>query len=159
MDFHPFLYEQHADSPFLEFPSFNKVCMTSFHIVLSLFGNLNECSFLFTIIQNINININLFLQCVDEFFSKLESQKIDLKAIAAEKGALKRLENVKDDHKKRLDALKSSQVCLSEYHTIFYYFCLLYTCATPPQGSHQKQGTHSQIKREIDENSCVQLLY
>jgi len=41
----------------------------------------------------------------------LESQKIDMKAIAIEKSALKRLENVKDDHKKRLDALKTSQVC------------------------------------------------
>ena len=33
-----------------------------------------------------------------------------MKAITMERSALKRLENVKEDHKKRLEALKSSQV-------------------------------------------------
>eukprot|EP00111_Clytia_hemisphaerica_P007746 TCONS_00022497-protein len=56
-----------------------------------------------------NLEFPSFNKSVDEFFSKLESQKIDMKAMNAEKSALKRLENVKDDHKKRLEALKSSQ--------------------------------------------------
>lgn len=59
--------------------------------------------------------IELLLQSVDEFFSKLESQKIDMKAISQEKAALKRLENVKEDHEKRLEALKSSQVKKSKF--------------------------------------------
>ena len=42
-EFHPMLYKQHEDQPFLELPGFN--------------------------------------QAVDEFFSKLESQKLDLKVV------------------------------------------------------------------------------
>lgn len=47
---------------------------------------------------------------VDEFFSKMESQKIDLKALQQEKQALKKLENVKKDHEQRLEALHQAQV-------------------------------------------------
>lgn len=47
---------------------------------------------------------------MDEFFSKMESQKIDLKALQQEKQALKKLENVKKDHEHRLEALHQAQV-------------------------------------------------
>jgi len=50
-----------------------------------------------------------FNKAVDEFFSKLECQKIDLKALQQERGALKRLENVKQDHVKRIEALQTNQ--------------------------------------------------
>ncbi|KAM7376005.1 hypothetical protein PAMP_005758 [Pampus punctatissimus] len=70
-EFHPFLFAQHAKSPYLEFDSFDKA--------------------------------------VDEFFSKLESQKIDMKALQQEKHALKKLENVKKDHEQRLEALHQIQ--------------------------------------------------
>merc|ERR1712150_169067 len=70
-EYHPFLFEQHKHSPYVEH--------------------------------------NLFNKSVDEFFSKLESQKIDMKALQIEKGALKRLENVREDHRKRVDTLKDSQ--------------------------------------------------
>ncbi|XP_060685267.1 ribosome quality control complex subunit NEMF-like [Hemiscyllium ocellatum] len=50
-----------------------------------------------------------FDKAVDEFYSKLESQKIDLKALQQEKQALKKLENVRKDHEKRLDALQANQ--------------------------------------------------
>merc|ERR1712142_1398970 len=50
-----------------------------------------------------------FSQAVDEFFSKIESQKIDTKALQQEKSALKKLENVKADHAKRLLALRETQ--------------------------------------------------
>lgn len=46
---------------------------------------------------------------VDEFFSTLESQKIDLKAIQQEREALKKLDNVKKDHTQRLEALTKNQ--------------------------------------------------
>ncbi|XP_075223321.1 nuclear export mediator factor NEMF homolog Clbn [Lycorma delicatula] len=50
-----------------------------------------------------------FNAAVDEFFSTLESQKIDLKAIQQEKDALKKLENVKKDHSERLVQLEKTQ--------------------------------------------------
>lgn len=52
-------------------------------------------------------------QAVDEFFSKMESQKIDMKALQQEKQALKKLENVKRDHEQRLEALHQAQVSIS----------------------------------------------
>lgn len=70
-EFHPFLFAQHAKSPYLEFDTFDKA--------------------------------------VDEFFSKTESQKIDVKALQKEKQALKKLENVKRDHEQRLEVLHQSQ--------------------------------------------------
>ncbi|XP_026478468.1 nuclear export mediator factor NEMF homolog isoform X1 [Ctenocephalides felis] len=47
--------------------------------------------------------------CVDEFYSALEGQKIDLKAMQQEREALKKLSNVKTDHEKRLRELESTQ--------------------------------------------------
>ncbi|KAM4543259.1 ribosome quality control complex subunit NEMF [Odontesthes bonariensis] len=70
-EFHPFLFAQHAKSPYLEFDTFDKA--------------------------------------VDEFFSKMESQKIDMKALHQEKQAMKKLENVKKDHVQRLEALHQAQ--------------------------------------------------
>ncbi|XP_047467806.1 ribosome quality control complex subunit NEMF-like [Mugil cephalus] len=70
-EFHPFLFAQHAKSPYLEFDTFDKA--------------------------------------VDEFFSKMESQKIDMKALQQEKQALKKLDNVKKDHVQRLEALHQAQ--------------------------------------------------
>ena len=49
---------------------------------------------------------------MDEFFSKLEGQKIDLKALNQEKSALKKLDNIRQDHQKRITELKKSQVSL-----------------------------------------------
>ncbi|XP_029316522.1 ribosome quality control complex subunit NEMF isoform X2 [Cottoperca gobio] len=70
-EFHPFLFSQHAKSPYLEFDTFDKA--------------------------------------VDEFFSKMESQRIDMKALQQEKQAMKKLENVKKDHVQRLEALHQVQ--------------------------------------------------
>lgn len=50
-----------------------------------------------------------FMQAVDEFFSSLEYQRIDLKMIAQEKDAMKKLSNVRNDHKLRLNELTKSQ--------------------------------------------------
>ena len=47
---------------------------------------------------------------MDEFYSKMESQKIDVKALQQEKQALKKLDNVKKDHMQRLEALHQAQV-------------------------------------------------
>lgn len=59
----------------------------------------------------------MFTQAVDEFFSKMESQRIDMKALQQEKQALKKLENVKKDHEQRLEVLHQAQVscvCMGE---------------------------------------------
>lgn len=58
-------------------------------------------------------------QAVDEFFSKMESQKIDMKALQQEKHALKKLENVKRDHEQRLEALHQAQVSYSQLLGLF----------------------------------------
>ncbi|XP_052890263.1 ribosome quality control complex subunit NEMF homolog isoform X2 [Anopheles moucheti] len=51
-----------------------------------------------------------FTIAVDEFYSSLESQKIDLKAFAQEREALKKLSNVKTDHAKRIEELTKTQL-------------------------------------------------
>uniref|UniRef100_H3DIP4 Ribosome quality control complex subunit NEMF n=1 Tax=Tetraodon nigroviridis TaxID=99883 RepID=H3DIP4_TETNG len=55
------------------------------------------------------LEFDSFDKAVDEFFSKMESQKIDMKALQLEKHALKKLENVKKDHEQRLEALHQAQ--------------------------------------------------
>lgn len=50
-----------------------------------------------------------FNKACDEFFSKLEAVKIDQKAMHQEKEALKKLENVKRDHERRLQELTDNQ--------------------------------------------------
>ncbi|KAJ8308820.1 hypothetical protein KUTeg_013694 [Tegillarca granosa] len=50
-----------------------------------------------------------FNKAVDEFFSKMESQKLDMKTLQMEKSALKKLENIKKDHEKRIDSLQKEQ--------------------------------------------------
>ena len=47
---------------------------------------------------------------MDEFFSKMEGQKIDLKTLSQEKTALKKLENVRNDHQRRIEQLQKNQV-------------------------------------------------
>ncbi|XP_053450324.1 ribosome quality control complex subunit NEMF [Nycticebus coucang] len=70
-EFHPFLFSQHSQCPYIEFETFDKA--------------------------------------VDEFYSKIEGQKIDLKALQQEKQALKKLDNVRKDHENRLEALQQAQ--------------------------------------------------
>lgn len=52
---------------------------------------------------------NSFNQAVDEFFSKLEGQKMDMKTVQQEKSALKKLDNIKKDHEKRIEQLQKVQ--------------------------------------------------
>ncbi|PRD24469.1 UNVERIFIED_CONTAM: Nemf [Trichonephila clavipes] len=50
-----------------------------------------------------------FDKAIDNYFSSMEGQKIDLKAFQKEKEALKKLENVKKDHEQRVLKLHESQ--------------------------------------------------
>ncbi|RZC38320.1 nuclear export mediator factor NEMF -like [Asbolus verrucosus] len=50
-----------------------------------------------------------FNVAVDEFFSSMESQKLELRALQQEREALKKLDNVKKDHSQRLLALEKTQ--------------------------------------------------
>ncbi|NXX37747.1 NEMF factor, partial [Tricholaema leucomelas] len=56
-----------------------------------------------------HLEFDSFNKAADEFYSKLEGQKIDLKALQQEKQALKKLENVRRDHEHRLEALQQAQ--------------------------------------------------
>jgi len=51
---------------------------------------------------------------VDEFYSKMEGQRIDMKALHQEKQAMKKLDNVKKDHEHRLGALHQAQVSVPQ---------------------------------------------
>ncbi|XP_056092688.1 ribosome quality control complex subunit NEMF-like [Rhinichthys klamathensis goyatoka] len=55
------------------------------------------------------VEFESFNKAVDEFFSKMEGQKLDMKALQQEKQALKKLENVRRDHEQRLEALHQAQ--------------------------------------------------
>lgn len=50
-----------------------------------------------------------FLQAVDEFYSSIESQRIDLKSFQQERDALKKLSNVRNDLAHRIDELSKAQ--------------------------------------------------
>lgn len=50
-----------------------------------------------------------FDAAVDEYFSTMEGQKLDLKALQQEREAFKKLENVKKDHSQRLINLEKTQ--------------------------------------------------
>lgn len=50
-----------------------------------------------------------FNLAVDEFFSSLESQKLEMRALQQEREAMKKLENVRKDHDQRLLALEKTQ--------------------------------------------------
>ncbi|KHN85122.1 Nuclear export mediator factor NEMF -like protein [Toxocara canis] len=50
-----------------------------------------------------------FSECVDEYFSKIELQKADQRALNAEREAFKKLENVKRDQQERIESLELAQ--------------------------------------------------
>ncbi|KAL4721150.1 hypothetical protein ACJJTC_018207, partial [Scirpophaga incertulas] len=50
-----------------------------------------------------------FDRAVDEFFSALEGQKIDMKTVQVEREAMKKLQNVRKDHEKRVTELQRAQ--------------------------------------------------
>eukprot|EP00095_Tigriopus_kingsejongensis_P007506 maker-scaffold103_size370364-snap-gene-0.17 protein:Tk07506 transcript:maker-scaffold103_size370364-snap-gene-0.17-mRNA-1 annotation:"serologically defined colon cancer antigen 1-like protein" len=56
------------------------------------------------------VEFERFDRAVDEFFSQMESQKIEMKAMGQEKQAMKKLENVQKDHEQRLVKLQHEQV-------------------------------------------------
>ncbi|XP_050354000.1 ribosome quality control complex subunit NEMF homolog [Nymphalis io] len=51
-----------------------------------------------------------FDRAVDEFYSALEGQKIDLKTVHVEREAMKKLQNVRKDHDKRITELERLQL-------------------------------------------------
>jgi predicted ribosome quality control (RQC) complex YloA/Tae2 family protein len=70
---------------------------------------------------------------VDEFFSKIESQKIEMQRTEQESVVMKRLENVKKDQQQRIDALLKDQenntlkaqlieANLHDVRTFFFFF-------------------------------------
>ena len=59
----------------------------------------------------------------------MESQKIDMKALSQEKTAMKKLENVRKDHERRIELLQKSQVGRLHMYTVATVGCKCYgTC-------------------------------
>jgi len=55
------------------------------------------------------VEFDSFNTACDQFFSKVEAQKIELKTVHQEKAAVKKLENVKKDHENRIKSLQEIQ--------------------------------------------------
>ncbi|KPI92094.1 Nuclear export mediator factor NEMF-like [Papilio xuthus] len=55
------------------------------------------------------VELETFDRAVDEFFSALEGQKIDMKTVQMEREAMKKLQNVRKDHDKRVTELSRVQ--------------------------------------------------
>lgn len=55
------------------------------------------------------VEFDTFNTACDQFFSKVEAQKIELKTVHQEKAAVKKLENVKKDHENRIKSLQEIQ--------------------------------------------------
>ncbi|XP_053953929.1 ribosome quality control complex subunit NEMF homolog [Anastrepha ludens] len=74
------------------------------------YQNIEYHPFLFSQFENQPVSeFDTFMLAVDEFYSTMEGQKIDLKTLQQERDALKKLSNVKKDHAKRLENLTKSQ--------------------------------------------------
>ncbi|XP_062502377.1 ribosome quality control complex subunit NEMF-like isoform X2 [Corticium candelabrum] len=56
-----------------------------------------------------HIEFETFNQAVDNFFSEIGGQKLDMKQLQQEKSAIKRLDNIRKDHEKRLTDLREAQ--------------------------------------------------
>ena len=67
-----------------------------------------------------------FSQSVDTFYGQIQTQKSEQKMIQAEKAALKKLENVKLDHHKRLENLQRSQEDNKSKGNSYKYFSLYF---------------------------------
>ncbi|XP_043672655.1 nuclear export mediator factor NEMF homolog [Vespula pensylvanica] len=75
-----------------------------------IFTNIEFHPFLFEQYKNdLYKEFDSFDVAVDEYFSTMEGQKLDLKALQKEKEAMKKLENVKKDHSQRLITLEKTQ--------------------------------------------------
>lgn len=55
------------------------------------------------------LEFDRFNATVDEYFSSLESQRLESRLTEREEAAKRKLESVRDEHKKRIDALKDAQ--------------------------------------------------
>ncbi|XP_046823727.1 nuclear export mediator factor NEMF homolog isoform X1 [Vespa crabro] len=75
-----------------------------------IFANIEFHPFLFEQYKNCPYKeFDSFDVAVDEYFSTMEGQKLDLKALQKEKEAMRKLENVKKDHSQRLITLEKTQ--------------------------------------------------
>ncbi|OXU30326.1 hypothetical protein TSAR_014923 [Trichomalopsis sarcophagae] len=75
-----------------------------------MYANIEFHPFLFEQCKNQHYKeYETFDKAVDEYFSTMEGQKLDLKVLQQERDALKKLDNVKKDHDQRLVTLGKTQ--------------------------------------------------
>lgn len=76
----------------------------------SIYANIEFHPFLFEQHKDFPFKeFDSFDVAVDEYFSTMEGQKLDLKVLQQEREALKKLDNVKKDHNQRLISLEKTQ--------------------------------------------------
>ncbi|KAF1763355.1 hypothetical protein GCK72_011621 [Caenorhabditis remanei] len=74
---------------------------------IQLYNEFNPIPMPFT--SKLQKELPSFCESVDEFYSRIETQKQEQKAVNMEKQALKKLENVEKDQKERIEALQLTQ--------------------------------------------------
>lgn len=76
-----------------------------------ILANVEFHPFLFEQIKKeLHVEFESFDVAVDEYYSNMEGQKLDLKILNQEREALKKLDNVKKDHHQRLIQLENQQL-------------------------------------------------
>lgn len=74
---------------------------------IQIYNEFNPVAMPFT--SKLSKQLGSFCESVDEFYSRIETQKQEQKAVNMEKQALKKLENVEKDQKERIEALQLTQ--------------------------------------------------
>lgn len=91
-----------------------------------IYANIEFHPYLFEQIKNQTCKeFDTFDNAVDEYFSSMEGQKLELKVLQQERDALKKLDNVRKDHDQRLISLtKTQDVDKQKAELIARYFFL-----------------------------------
>ncbi|CCD73050.1 Nuclear export mediator factor NEMF [Caenorhabditis elegans] len=90
----------------LGFISYSEV-LSPISTPIQIYQDFNPISMEFT--AKLSKELSSFCEAVDEFYSRIETQKQEQKAVNMEKQALKKLENVEKDQKDRIEALQLTQ--------------------------------------------------
>ncbi|PIC41363.1 hypothetical protein B9Z55_008810 [Caenorhabditis nigoni] len=89
------------------FISYTEIPSATSSTPIEIYSEFNPISMPLT--SKLQKELRSFCESVDEFYSRIETQKQEQKAVNMEKQALKKLENVEKDQKERIEALQLTQ--------------------------------------------------
>ncbi|UMM21694.1 hypothetical protein L5515_003267 [Caenorhabditis briggsae] len=89
------------------FISYSEIPSATSSTPIEIYSEFNPISMPLT--SKLQKELRSFCESVDEFYSRIETQKQEQKAVNMEKQALKKLENVEKDQKGRIEALQLTQ--------------------------------------------------